>query len=365
MSDESDYLREKDPMRLCPECRMPISILANRCRYCGVTVGKPRKEVETLTVQDLGGENASNYTVSGNVMEALQSFMTEEQAAQETQAREREAAKSKWFKRRSADGKNGEQAASASLPPLDSAHSGLSSLDGPIGPSGHRSTSMPKKPDYAVGRKLFLVAGIMAGLVLLFLGTSYAWARIKEYNAGKNPQAFVYPNRALEMLAGGRPVTEALDDALEALKHNDTPENRAILEKVRIRVVEDVEARLNCVPFSTADMDSASALINRAGLRDTDTRIIKAMEKVNREMAYFKFVLTGINQEAGTATFRLNNPNLAEREQTVSEGELLQERFIVKKIGQNFVRLEDVKVTSPAGSPRTLMARVMSPVAAN
>ena len=45
-------IRGEDPMRLCPECRMPISILANRCRYCGSIVGKPRKEVETLTVQE-------------------------------------------------------------------------------------------------------------------------------------------------------------------------------------------------------------------------------------------------------------------------------------------------------------------------
>lgn len=365
MSDESEQLREKDPMRLCPECRMPISILANRCRYCGVTVGKPRKEVETLTVQDLGGENASNYTVSGNVMEALQSFMTEEQAAREAQAREREAARAGWFGRRAHESGAGDTPAPASLPPLDPAHSGFSSLEGAAGLSSQRSVPARRRPDYEVGRKLFMVAAVVAGLVLLFLGTGFAWARIKEYRAGKAPQAFVYPNRALEMLAGGKPAFEALEEALQALKHNDTPENRAILEKVRVRVVEDTEARINCVPFSPSEMDAASDMINRAGLRDTDSRIIKAMEKVNREMAFFKFVLIRADEAGGTATFRLNNPALPDREQTVSEGELLQDRFLVKKIGSNFVRLEDVKVASPDGVPRTLMARVMSPVAAN
>ena len=60
MTGEHERLSEKDPLRLCPECRMPISILANRCRFCGAAVGKPRKEVETLTVQAgqfvMGGE---------------------------------------------------------------------------------------------------------------------------------------------------------------------------------------------------------------------------------------------------------------------------------------------------------------------
>ena len=76
----------QDPMRLCYVCRMPISVLAIRCRYCGAEVGRPRKEQETYTIADLGGEKVGTYTVSGNVTDALESFMMEERAQLEAAA---------------------------------------------------------------------------------------------------------------------------------------------------------------------------------------------------------------------------------------------------------------------------------------
>lgn len=363
MANESDYKGlNKDPMRLCPECRMEISVMANRCRYCGTIVGRPRKETERLTVEDLGGESSSNYTVSGNVMEALEQFMTEERASIEAEQREKEERQRSWFAKKGAP--QAEHGGGGSLPALDPAHRDLAGVSFDAGGPSHRSTPRPRQagPSFEVGKKLFILGAVIAGLVLLYLGTDFALARIKEMKSKNTAEAFVYPNRALDMLAGGQPPAAALEEALTALRHNNTAENQAIAETVRTKLMEDVQARLNCVPYNRETVDAASTDISQAGLKDTDSRIIKMMDQVNTELSYYKFILVKIDPDAKTATFKLNNPMLTEKEQTVSEGEELQGRFIVKKIGPDFVRLEDPKVVSPAGVARSLTARIMNQI---
>ena len=364
MAGDSDKIgRGEDPMRLCPECRMPISILANRCRYCGSNVGKPRKEVETLTVQDLGGEAHSNYTVSGNVKEALQSFMTEEKATSDAKARERDRQRG-WFGRKKASDDRMGASGGASLPPLDTARHDLASS---LGLDDLSTSRRPNRPSAAqeLVRKAMFGGAIVVGLAVLWFGGSLAHRKYSELQERSKPQAPVYPNRATEMLTAGKPVAEAMEEALTAVKHNDTPEYRAIAETVRVKFIEDVEKRLHVIPYDRGAMESASTDASRAGMKDTDARVIKLMDTVNQELNFYKFVLASVDQGKKTATFRLNNPNIPEHEQTVSEGDYLQGRFIVKRIGPNFVRVDDPKVVSSVGTPRSLIARVMMPVSAN
>jgi hypothetical protein len=363
MAGGSDKMvRGEDPMRLCPECRMPISILANRCRYCGSIVGKPRKETETLTVQDLGGEAHCLYTVSGNVKEALQSFMTEEKATSDAKAREKEQRRG-WFGRKKASTR-GPKAGGVSLPPLDAARQDLASSMGLDDISGSR---LPRRQSAAQDwtRRVMIGGAVIVGLAILWFCGSLAYRKYSEYQARSKPEAAVYPNRANEMLAAGRPVIEALEEALTALRHSPTPENRAIAETMRVNFAKDVEKRLHLVPYDRNALDSASTDVSRIGMKDTDERITKLMDLVNQELNCYKFVLTSVDQEKKTATFRLNNPNIPERDQTVSEGDYLQDRFIVKRIGPNFVRLDDSKVVSGTGTPRSVMARLMMPLSAN
>ncbi len=360
-SEKND--RYEDPMRLCPECRMPISILANRCRYCGSNVGKPRKEVETLTVQDLGGEARSSYTVSGNVKEALQSFMSEEKASSDAKAREREQRKG-WFGRKKTPDERMGGSGSASLPPLDTARHDLASS---LGLDDFSTSRRPNQPSAAqeLAHKAMIGGMVVVALAFLWFGGGFVHKKYAEYKEHSKPQAPVYPNHALEMMASGKPLIQAMEEAITALKNNDTPEYRDIAQKVREKFIEDIDKRLNAIPYDRSLMESASTDASRAGMKDTDDRIVKLMDKVNQELNFYKFVLAGIDQDKKTATFRLNNPNIPEREQTVSEGDLLQNRFIVKRIGPNFVRVEDPKVVSSVGNPRSVIARVMMPVSAN
>ena len=364
MAGDSDkIIRGEDPMRLCPECRMPISILANRCRYCGSNVGKPRKEVETLTVQDLGGEAHSNYTVSGNVKEAIQSFMTEEKATSDAKAREKERQRG-WFGRKRASDDPMDEARRSSLPPLDTARHDLASS---LGLDDLSTSIRSNRPSAAQEwtRRAMLGGALIVGLAVLWFGGSLAHRKYLEYQERNKPATPIYPNKAMQMLEEGRPAVEALEEALTAVRQNDTPEYRAIAEKVRVKFIEDVEKRLNAIPYDRNALDSASTDTSRIGMKDTDERIIKLMNRVNQELNCYKFVLASLDPEKKTATFRLNNPNIPEREQTVSEGDYLQNRFIVKRIGPNFVRVDDPKVLSSVGTPRSLIARLMMPVSAN
>ena len=72
----------RDKTRLCPTCRSPISVLATKCKFCGDPVGRPRDENRKLTVDDLGGESASEFTRSEDVMEALEAYRREEYTPQ-------------------------------------------------------------------------------------------------------------------------------------------------------------------------------------------------------------------------------------------------------------------------------------------
>ena len=351
-------------MRLCPVCRMPISILAVRCRFCGAEVGRPRKEQETFTVKDLGGEQKSSYTVSGDVTEALDAFISEERAQLETKERQRqEAAKKSFFRRKKA----AEEVAPAvksptDLPDLDESSQELASV---VTSSTSQSKLHLKKQPIIVeiiGRKTLVIAALIAGLILLYFGTDFAWARIRHII---NPQTaqddFVYPNRANDFYAAGAPLTEVLEEAVTALRHNDTEENREIAEIMRRRLIEDITDKAFATPFNMSKLNQASGEITRAAAIDTDARVRQLMDEVTRETAYLKFILSRVDIDTETAHFRLNNPFVDEREQEVSVGDLLQNRFLVKSITPREVLLED---TSPRGAGRQFIARRLEPVEA-
>ena len=76
--------RQADQTRLCPTCRMPISVLATRCRHCGQDVARAKKPAETYTVKDLGGDApAQMYEAPGSVTQALEAFRAEVSAKHE------------------------------------------------------------------------------------------------------------------------------------------------------------------------------------------------------------------------------------------------------------------------------------------
>jgi hypothetical protein len=168
-------------------------------------------------------------------------------------------------------------------------------------------------------------------------------------------------NPAEAMLERKDPPLQVLEAALAFEREQHTPESGEMLARARAYFIEDATRRLNTVPFSAKAMNAVSAEVAQVSLMDTHPDIQGLRNHVDGELSCHKFMLKSA-EEGKTAVFILNNSRIPESEQTVSEGDLLQGRFLVKKVGPRHVSLEDTLVKSPSGTPRALIARLMSPV---
>lgn len=361
-----EQTNEQDALRPCPVCRTPISVLAVRCRHCGAEVGRPRKEAEKLTIKDLGGVTETTYTVSGNVMEALESFRAEELSSQETQRRQKEAARQSWFGQPHGHGhgENPQHHAAQGLPELDESHRDLA--DSIMEPS---STSTPKRKanvaaaGAGITRKVFLFCAITAGLVLIYLGTDIAWGKIKTYLDSRHAgEKIVYENKARDILARGD-IAAALAEANEALKYNNTPENQDIAIEVRARLIGRVSELLTKEAYDPQDHRQASDLVSRAVTCDNDPAVRDLRDKVNGEMAAYNMVCKSIDAPGGKATFTVYDKASNSTEMTVGVGSVIADRFVVGEITAAAVRLTDKLVTTRNGLARSVVARRGYPLA--
>jgi len=361
MAEESRH--EQDELRPCPTCRMPISIFATRCRYCGEAVGRPRKEQEKLTVEDLGGTQKTTYTISSDVMDALDAFRAEVLAEQEAHRREKEASsQSTWFGHRAgASETDNEIRSDSGLPELDEEHKSLASIVSETTPKAYAQTPRPKARRSGDWQRWILMgAGAAAALLVIFFAGGPLVDKIRQMIEKSNQtEEIVYENNALKMLEAGKPPLEALREAQEALKFNNTPENQAIAKQVRAKLAEKVNTLINCDPWDSDKINEASRIISQAILLDSDTSIQQLVQRVNEDVAAYKMILTSIDKDAGSATFKLHNPNFPEKEQVVGIGDYVEDRFLVKLILNTQVQLEDTKVRTPAGN-RRLIARPLT-----
>lgn len=338
----------QDDTRLCPVCRTAISVWATRCRFCGEEVGRPRREEAKKTIEDLGGVRTSTYTVSGNVKDALEAFRAEELAE---------------FDSDDVLGDQPRKPVSTGLPELDAASLALADAVSPR----HDNTKKPVKP---VNRPLidedtrnYILGGL--GLVVVIVMAIVFWPSISAvWNSHGKGDELVYNNRALEILeSGGLPV-EALTEAHEALKINDTPENHAILQEVRAALVKRAQEILNAPQYSRDKLDTASRMATRAVYIDSSPAIRNLKDEIDKESAAHQMILLKIDEPNQQATFRINNRYVSEAEQTVGVGDLIQDRFIVQRIAPNYVRVADTQRKAHDG-PRILMCRELESVSAN
>jgi len=346
----------QESMRLCPTCRMAISVLATRCRFCGEDVGRPKQGEKLFTIQDLGGENPTNYTVSGNVLDALESFRAEQLSAQEADRREKSERTKSWIGRRSSIDGEVHIDSGSGLPELDEQHRSLADTV-ESSPKLARPTSQAVILEEMKTYGLYALGGL-AAILLLYFG----WQGVSNYLEGRNQvEELVIPNHALTILARGEGALPALEEAMNVLRQAPSEENREIAETVRESLIEEVEALLNATSWDRSILDQASRIATRAAVIDPARRIQDLQREVDEEVAAYKMIAVSIDSDAETATFRLHNPNFPLSEETVSAGDWVQDRFIVRRVYSNYVRLEDTRRRAPGGS-RTVLARLNSQV---
>jgi len=358
MSDDEKQLNEGQ--RQCMACRNWVSVLATKCHHCGETLGRPRREEMKKTVEDLGGVTTTQYTVSGNVMDALEAFRAENLTEQEGQRRHREEMSQSWFGRKSSFDSQGERR--NEMPELDEHHQSLAEAV-LSGSAAANPRPAPRRKNTGISPDTIRNAGIaVAVVVVLALGYQFGYPAIQGMMAGGGEtDAVVYENRARTILTQGGSSIDALEEAHKALSANRNEENTLILEEMRAAFIAEVQALLESRRYAQGELDKASQLTQRAARVDVSPEVGALLEEVNREVSAHKFVLVSVDSETQKATFNLNNPFMEVSEQTVGVGDRLQDRFIVTSIMNNSVRLEDT-VRRPNGRQRPLVSRPFQPV---
>jgi hypothetical protein len=358
MVDDDSSKVTKDPIRLCHSCRMPVSALAVRCRFCGATLERPRKSDEVFTVKDLGGDNIKTYTPSANVVGALEAFA--EEMAQSRSASE----ESEGTGRRSRVNRNRQSQAEArqklddALDELDPSKIDIYAVD--ILKRQPKQEAPPRSNTVELlGRRLFLAAAFILGLVLLYFLAEFGWNLIRRGQSPAQPVFTVQPNRAEAMLAQGVPLLEVHREALRAHQQDNSSENDRILRRVREKLMRHLETEAYCNPFDPKRISDASRDSTSASTVDFDPGLAELTSRIHREVDLFKFILTTTDTDKQEAVFRLNNSFSKESEQRVQIGDLLQDRFIVTGISSRGVTLTD---SHPQAGGRRLIARSLTPV---
>lgn len=310
-----------EKMRVCPSCRMQISVLATKCRFCGEEVGKPKDETRTLSIHDLGGEQVYHRAPSGSVMEALESFRVDETLQRGT----------------------GPDDLGIELDPTGKIHgSGAapSAADFDFKPAPKPAD---KKKPASSGSRMGLVVAIVAALVLVVVAITAGPAILEKVNGPPEaPPVNTHVNQAPGILARGGPAIEALEAAVEAIGYEDSPENRRIAEDCVQALVKEVRELLNTRVFDAQKITQASNLAASAVSLYPNEVTRQALEEAKTDDQIYKMMLVDIDRTTDTAKFKLVGPGSPEV--LVKEKDLLADRFYVRSIvGSKSVTLTDTK----------------------
>ena len=324
---------EKD--RLCPSCRMSISVLAVKCRFCGESVGRPRDESRRLTIDDLGGETIKHYAPSSSVMEAMEAFRSETEF--KSNPPEDVTAKRSVFgiggKKKSKFDSNGPGQESG-LPELDERSQQLASI---VMPSSSPSYSRPVALQPSWIKKIGVFAGLVAAIVILWIGGGQVIAYINRPTVLLDRQ---FHNPAEAMLKNNGDPILTLKEGMEALRKEEHPENRAIVEKARARVAELIRAAQYPEQWTEDDLAKASRLVNQAF--KIDPALAELKEEIDADTFAYRMVLR--NVQGDTATFQLSaRAGMGSTGSNVSvrRGDFIQDRFEVVDVRGNTVQVRD------------------------
>ncbi|MCP4642614.1 MAG: hypothetical protein GY851_19370 [bacterium] len=341
MADLSDDRRD-DKTRPCPTCRMMISVLATKCRFCGDEVGRPKDEARTMTVQDLGGENTTKYAPSSTVMEALEAFRSEEEIKAEPEPEpEKRSILGRFGKKPKEEPQR--RSAQGDLPELDVRSEALSSLSMPATSSYRTAPVVQDEASWLKRAGVF--AGLVAAMVVLAFGAMQVLAmRGKGEDTG--PGVRVHANAAEDLLAAGTDPLRALEEAVAAADREDHPENRKVRLQARQATLSAIQSALNATEWEPKLLTQASEQVNRALAADPCDEIRTLKTEVERECVAYGMVLGSVEYTGGgkgSAVFVLRSAGGESSEVSVTVGDLVADRFEVTKVGRNYVRVFDKK----------------------
>ena len=320
MMDSGDTL-SAEKSRICPSCRMQISVLAVKCRFCGEEVGKPKEEQRTLSINDLGGEVIHHRAPSSSVMEALEAFRVETGLEEEEVGTPQAGDSGALLE----DG----------VPMVDDDTYGSAFGSTPKS----AITSVYKKTPPTFQERFKIVGLIVVGITLVvFIGAQLPeW--IDAYRGDADAVVTTYVNRAPGILERGGPPIDALVAAVEAIEFEDSAPHRKSAEDSVLALVEEVHGLLDASPFDQENLRNASVLATRAMGIYPSERSVELADEVKGDSAAYRMNLINIDRETKMATFQPNRPGLPLMQ--VKQGDLLAGRFRVRLVSTSFVTLQD------------------------
>lgn len=319
MADDAQDLNGegREKTRTCPTCRMEISVLATRCRFCGSDVGRPKEATRQLTATDLGGETIYHRAPSGSVLDAMEAFRAEEESTIKNPVL------------RTSSGRVDD------LPNLDM---GAQDILGLSLDEQKMTSASPRRQPSGMDRiktiaimMVVLIAAIFGGVKGIQFMRSMAASTAEVEEPGQVNPAVAMLNR------GGEPI-KALEAAVEANDLNPTPENAKIEEQAFLAVKDQITALLNAEDWSLDKLRRASTLAQQAVQLYPNPASIALKSEVDAENSDYKLVYMGA--DSGTAEFRLNSPRETIE---VRRGDTILDRFYVQSVVGHTVKLEDAK----------------------
>ncbi len=315
---------------------MEISVLATKCRFCGESVGRPRDETRSLSIDDLGGETIRHYAPSSSVMEAMEAFRSEHEFKSNPPA-DAEPNRKTMFgmggKKKSDSGAGG---ADEGLPQLDERSQALASLVMPSKPT----TTFKKPKGPTVQQRVIQVVGILVGIVVLYFAATFAYAFLTKERPLPDRAKH---NPAEKILAGGGDPKQAVVEAATALAKEDHPKNREILKQAHEAFSKKIHGLLNATPWTQQSLRDAARDVNEAFKVDSSSDIRKLQEEVIAETYAYQMSVLEISPDATTATFGLSRSSNTTGEKTakVKAGDIIDGRFKVIAIKRDKIQLED------------------------
>ena len=319
---DSGDMQSSEKSRICPSCRMQISVLAVKCRFCGEEVGKPKEEQRTLSINDLGGEVIHHRAPSSSVMEALEAFRVEAGLEEDESGLSPPAG-------------DGGTLSEDGVPMVNDDIYG--SEFGSTPKSAITSVYQKRPPTFQ--ERLKIVALIVVGITLVvFIGAQLPdW--IDAYRGDADAVVTTFVNRAPGILERGGSPIDALQAAVEAIEFEDSAPHRKSAEDSLSALVEKVHGLLDASPFDQENLSNASVMATRAMGIYPSERSVELADEVKGDSAAYRMNLINIDRETKMATFQPNRPGLPLMQ--VKQGDLLAGRFRVRLVSTSFVTLQD------------------------
>ncbi len=331
---------------------MEISVLATKCRFCGESVGRPRDESRSLSINDLGGETVRHYAPSSSVMEAMEAFRSEHDFKSnppEDAGPERKSLFGIAGKKKAGAAQNGE-----GLPQLDERSQALASLAMPT----NKPSTFKKPKGPSTSQRAIQIVGIVVGVIILLLVAKFAYGYFtapteEGPRQGRNP--------AEAMLARNDDPTKIVIEAAQALRTEKHSKNVEILNEAHKRFIEKINGLLNASPWTQQNLKDAVRSVNDVFKVDSSPEIKKLVEEVTAETYAYNMSLLEVGSDSKEATFGLSQSEAGGSRVKAEVGGIVNGRFKIISIKSEKVQVEDTQRKNRKLTFSLNDARVTSP----